>query len=116
MTHVQDVETILRTIEGDVRRAQAMLAAGDAIDLSALQDRVDALCAGMAALPAGQAHRLRPATLALIDDLNALARIVEVRLDELKTQLSDTGQRTRAVGAYGRAPGRSRRGPRNPGG
>jgi len=104
MTGAAYIHRQLDSIGADIHRAEAELGAGATVDLVPLQERVVALCAGLSALPANDQPPFHPRMLTLMDDLSALARHIESRLGDLKAELSDTAERTRALGAYGRAP------------
>ncbi|MFQ5468529.1 MAG: hypothetical protein ACE5DS_10410, partial [Kiloniellaceae bacterium] len=105
MTGATDIERQLDSIGADIRRAEAELGAEATVDLGPLQERVGTLCAGLSALPAQDRPPFHGRMLTLMDDLSALARRIESRLGDLKAELSDTAGRTRALDAYGRAPG-----------
>ena len=101
----------IQSIGAVIRHARAGLDAGELIDVSPLEARVDKLCRSLGEAAADDAAHLRGGVLALIDDFGQLAGLIDARLADLRKDLADTGGRTRAVSAYGKAgqPGKPRR-------
>lgn len=93
----------MQAIGAVIRHARAELDAGRSIDVSPLEARIDTLCRALAESAAGDTTRLRNGVLALIDDFGQLASLIDARLGDLRKDLAETGGRTRAMSAYGKA-------------
>ena len=98
-TLVNEIESIGAVI----RHARAALDAGQLIDVSPLEARVDKLCRSLAEVTAEDVAHLRNGVLALIDDFGQLAGMIDARLGDLRKDLAETSGRTRALSAYGKA-------------
>jgi len=91
-----DMEALAATLDD----ARAGVAAGDALDLSGLDERVGGLCAAVAALPREEGRALTAGLERLLDVLDALAVTVEERRQAAQTEQEQTARR-RAAAAYG---------------
>lgn len=100
MTAQADISQELRAIGGFILRAKVEIEAGQVMDLSPLEGRINELCENIEKLHGDDGRSLQAPLLALIDDFNHIGKLIEEKLEELKTELSGTNQRTRAASAY----------------
>jgi len=99
---------LVQALSSIVARARAELEAGNLVDLTAIEEKVNELCAQAETLSPSDGSSLRPRLLALMDDFGHLSSDIEIRLEELKRELDETGGRQNALRAYGKTPGPSR--------
>ena len=105
MTATEEIAQDLRVLEGMVARARGQIAEGGVLELQPLEERVQALCGRVSALPPAEGQRFKPALLALLDELTTFGGQIEAGLEALSRELGQTGRRRHAVTAYGKAPG-----------
>lgn len=112
MSGSQEINAELGAIEAELRRLRARVDAGETVEVSALDQRIEAVCDRIATVPADQAPPVKAALVSLMADLGDLAQAIDARLIELKQTLDGTSERAKAAGAYGRpgagAPKRQR--------
>jgi hypothetical protein len=94
---------------GEIEKIHAVLSAARrltlenrAVDLSALDTRLSALCARVDAMPRGTALALKPALAALADELDRLGEELAARFGGLPS-LGDLVNAGEAADAYGNA-------------
>lgn len=92
-----DMEALAATLDD----ARAGVAAGDALDLTGLDQRVGGLCAAVAALPRDEARALAAGLERLLDVLGALADTIGERQQATAAEQEQNARR-RAAAAYGR--------------
>lgn len=92
-----DMETLAATLDD----ARAGVAAGDALDLTGMDERVGGLCAAVASLPRDEARALTIGLERLLDVLGALAATIDERRQAAAAEQEQTARR-RAAAAYGR--------------
>ena len=63
----------IETLRGTLAMARALVQGGRHVDLAGLEDEAGGLCEALRTAPAPQARALRPAILALLTELDALA-------------------------------------------
>ena len=90
----------IRSIGAVIREARSALEAGQLIDVSPLESRVDELCRALAGSAAEDGVRLRDNVRALIAEFDQLAGMIEARLTGLKTAPSGDEDPVRAASAY----------------
>jgi hydrogenase maturation factor HypF (carbamoyltransferase family) len=100
------VEETLREAATAIGAARTLLDQGHVVDLKGLEAHVDGACSAIAALPREKRLPLKPALVALIDGLNALADHLSVQHKELTAALTGIGARRNALSAYGKPPKR----------
>ena len=100
MSNSEKLSMDLQAAEQMIARIRAEAAAGQTIDLSPLETRVETLCQAVEALPAQQARRLRVNLLALLEDFDQLAKVLKANLGQLTEQLGAATERRRAALAY----------------
>ena len=100
MTAAGQIDEELALVTATVARANDEIAKGGVIDLSALETRVAELCTRLADMPRPEAGLQRGALIALLDDLAALQRKVEIGLEALAGELGETSKRRSALSAY----------------
>ncbi len=67
----------IETMRDTVAMARALVEGGRDIDLAGLEDEAAAICARLDGLPIGTADALRPAMIALVREVEALAATLE---------------------------------------
>lgn len=92
-----DMEALAATLDD----ARAGVAAGDALDLTGMDERVGGLCAAVASLPRDEARALTVGLERLLDVLGALAATIDERRQAAAAEQDQTARR-RAAAAYGR--------------
>jgi hypothetical protein len=108
MSDTNGLGGLVQALSGIVARARTELETGNLVDLTAVEAGVNALCDQASTLSPQDGKSLRPRLLALMDDFGHLSHDIEVRLEELKRELDNTGGRQNALRAYGKTPGPSR--------
>jgi hypothetical protein len=71
-----------------VQTARKLLPTGALVDLSAIRDRVNAICAAVQAMPREDGQSLRDELLATIERLDKLAIDLQDQLDQTTTRLA----------------------------
>jgi hypothetical protein len=72
-THAKAVSAAIEAMDGTIAMARALVEGGRRIDLAGLDGEAGRLCAAVMALEPGEARRLRPALLALRQQIDGLA-------------------------------------------
>ncbi len=103
MNEVITIDEALRQLDRMVARSRAEMAAGETVDLDALEHKVQEVCGRLTALPADQARLYKSNLLALLDEIALLTGEIEARLETLALDLGDTAKRRSAVSAYGKS-------------
>lgn len=98
----------LKHLTNRVVAARAAVRRGEVVQVSALQDETSRLCATVDELPAAGARDHRTLVIALLEEVDALTAALRAALDILREQLNGSGDRRRAMKAYGQ-PERGRR-------
>ena len=102
MTAEEQIAQDLRRLDGMIARARSEIARGGVLDLEPLRAAVNEVCAAIDGLPRDEGRRLRPALVALLDELDGFGGQVESGLDALARELGKHGRRRDAVSAYGK--------------
>lgn len=102
MTAGDQVRTALDDVQRAIVTATTMVADGQQIDLSGLDQGVASLCGDIAALSVDERRDFKPRLLALIDELGRLVREIETQHKKIATALTDVNSRRNAVNAYGK--------------
>lgn len=97
------IQSELSAIEAELRRLRARVDAGEAVDVSALDQRIAEVCERIASASADEAPPIKAALVSLMADLGDLAQAMDTRLAELKQVLGGTSERAKAAGAYTRS-------------
>lgn len=97
----------LDAVAAVIDASQGLVSDGKVIDLAGLDQRVDKLCADIAAQPGAQNHDLKGRLIAMIESLDRLVASLEGQHKELSEALRDLSDRQRALTAYGTGAGRS---------
>jgi len=84
-----------------VSEARRAVDAGNQVDLSGLEREVDGLCKELGALPAEAGDKLKPALVALADDLDRLTAALTSAHKKLAEDIGALSARRRANKAYG---------------
>ena len=103
MNEVITIDEALRQLDRMVARSRAQMAAGETVDLDALEHKVRDVCGRLTALSADQARLYKSNLLALLDEIALLTGEIEARLETLALHLGDTAKRRSAVSAYGKS-------------
>ncbi len=103
MTSATDIMAEMESIGAVIRHARDLLNAGNLIDVSSIEGRVNDLCSRLERLRGNEGAALQPRVLALIDEFSQLASLIEARLEDLRGDLKQTGGRAQALSAYGLA-------------
>ena len=108
MTAASDVQAEIQQISDAIRAFRDHAKAGNAIDLSGLQDRVEGVCIEIAGLPAGSAPVLKNDLMALMDNMGGLVEELKKGQQAIGGQLGDMSSRHQAVSAYGKGAAASK--------
>lgn len=100
MSALTDIEARLKDAAAAIGTARDMASDGVVVDLAGLETGVAEACEAMAGLPANERRTLKPALIALIDGLNALAATLSEQRGQLAQALEGTTTRQRAASAY----------------
>ncbi len=112
MSSLPELESGLDQACTAVDAAREMVADGSFVDLASLETHVEALCAALLALPAGQSANLKPTLIKLMDQLDGLTRSIVAQNDKLSVEIQGVSARQRATSAYNPGPDRSGKPPR----
>lgn len=100
MSAADKLETRLAEATAAIGTVREMADTGAAVRLDGFEAGVAALCEEIDSLPRPERAALKPALIALIDSLGALAAALERQHARLADTLSDTSARQRAATAY----------------
>ncbi len=103
MSGPNDIAAEMDAIGAVIKHARDRLIAGDLIDVSPVERRVETLCDGLEKLRDGEGASLRPALAALIDEFSQLAGLINTRLEGLRENLKLSGEGALAISAYSQA-------------
>ena len=113
MSESERITQELDAIAVIVDASQGLVADGKVIDLAGLDERVDTLCADIAAQPVASSRGLKNRLILMIEGLDRLVASLNVQHKDLGAALKDVADRQRAVTAYG--PGAAAPRERDPG-
>jgi hypothetical protein len=99
----------IEQISNMIEAARRLIGEGHLVDLRLLESRVDGFCGSLRNVPTEMAAELRPAMLALIDELGRLEQEIRRIQTETAAKLGDTIARRRAATAYTSTPASSAR-------
>ncbi len=102
MNPSEQIAQDLRRLDGMIARARSEIARGGVLDLEPLRAAVQEVCAAIDRLPHDEGRRLRPALVALLDELDGFGSQIETGLKALAQELGQHGRRRDAVSAYGK--------------
>lgn len=103
MSESNDIAAEMDAIGAVIRHAHDRLMAGDLIDVSPVENRVETLCNGLEKLRHGEGAALRPALTALIAEFSQLAGLINTRLEGMRESLKLSGEDALAISAYSQA-------------
>jgi len=92
----------LTELNENVSAAKLRIAAGQLIDISAIEDEVVHLCTTAAELPRHEGKTLRGAMIALLAEVESLQKELVRALNEIADELTHLGRRQRATSTSGR--------------
>ena len=95
----------LKSLTSRVIASRAAVRRGEMVDIGLLQEKVTKLCTGIEAMPAEAGRPFKTAVLGLLEETEALAEALRAALAILKEQLGASGDRRRALKAYGQRDG-----------
>ena len=99
-----DANALKRRIEAAanvINQTRQAVARGDGVDLSGLEKEVDGICQAIAGAEPGAGALLKPALVALMDDLDRLTEVLQGAHAQLRKEMNALGARRRATKAYG---------------
>ena len=102
MTASQQIKSELEALGNQLSRARAKVDEGETVDLTPMEDAVQAICSVMSQFPDDEKQGLKSSLLAVLEELDQLTRLIRERLAELSNQLGETSDRRRAHSAYAR--------------
>ena len=102
MTSAQQIRGELEALGNQLSKARARTDEGETVDLTQMEDAVQAICNAMNLLPEDEKQGLKSPLLAVLEELDQLTGLIRQRLAELSTQLGETSDRRRAHTAYAR--------------
>lgn len=94
LTHIGDV----------ISAARDLVADGQLVNLGPLEREVDRICGGLGELTRGEAERVKPVLLSLMDELDRLAEEMRARQGEYESELRSLASHQNAAKAYRQAP------------
>ena len=100
-TPISQMKRRLEAAANVVNEARLAVDRGNDVDLSGLEREVEGICAGLAEIPPTSAGSLKPALVALLDDLDKLTETLSQAHGKLSKDMGALGQRRRATKAYG---------------
>lgn len=100
LTHIGDV----------ISAARDLVADGQLVNLGPLEREVDRICGGLVDLPGGDAEKVKPVLLSLMDELDRLAEQMRARQGEYESELRSLASHQNATKAYRKAPAPGTRG------
>ena len=95
-----DVKARLAKANATIAVARRALDEGKIVSLDGLKTHVDATCRAVIALPGEEGRALRPAMMALCDELTRLAEGLGREYGDMKSALGELTDRKRAQSAY----------------
>jgi len=98
-----DIDNRLKAVTEQISVAHAMILDGRSVDLSGFQDRVEAVCKEIEALPKAERSPFEMPVVSLIDGLNKLEAELTTQHANLSEGLKAVAGRHRASTAYGKA-------------
>jgi len=101
----QSVNTgkLIREIQEFMATCAALMEQGKEPDMSGLDDQVEKLCLGIAAMDDDEADRMRPKLDTLVEELTVLGNKLEEMKESLGKQLGSLNNQKQAHNAYQRA-------------
>lgn len=103
MISATEIKADLNATTAQIDAARRMVDDGQIIDLSGLQDRVEAICGAIQALPAGEQSGFREPIVALLSELDGLTATLNEQHERLSVGLKALSAQNRAQRAYGQA-------------
>ena len=100
-TPISQMKRRLEAAANVVNEARLAVERGNDVDLSGLEREVEGICVGLAEIPPGSAAGLKPALVALVDDLDKLTETLSQAHGKLAKDIGALGTRRRATKAYG---------------
>lgn len=102
MSHAQTIHEELTRIADIVTAARGLVADGQMINLAPLEAEVTRICGELDGLSGAEAQTLKPVLLSLMDDLDALARLMREKQAEFEKELRTLTTHRSAAKAYHR--------------
>jgi hypothetical protein len=102
MSSLEDIQTQLDQTSGVIEGFRNSVAEGSVIDLTGLDQRIEAICTAINELTADRRITLKATLIKLIDDLNGLVEILHIQQDKASEGLKGVASRQQAVSAYGK--------------
>ena len=103
MISATEIKADLNATTAQIDAARRMVAAGQIIDLSGLQERVEAICGAIQKLPDAERGGFRDPIVALLSELDGLTAILTEQHERLSVGLKALSAQSRAQKAYGTA-------------
>ncbi|HSG33907.1 MAG TPA: hypothetical protein VLA37_05180 [Sphingomonadaceae bacterium] len=100
MTHAQTVHDELTRIADIVTAARGLVSDGQMINLAPLEAEVTRICGELDGLSGAEAQTLKPILLSLMDDLDALARLMREKQSAFEKELRSLTSHRSASKAY----------------
>lgn len=110
-----EIRRDLADVSSLVHAAGDILARGEPIALTDLEERVARSCQALASLPRTRARAFEAPLVVLIDEIEKLSKSLNERHQSLKNEIDSLGRRRRAATAYaktGPKAGGAKSGPR----
>ncbi|MGD9536915.1 MAG: hypothetical protein AB7P52_04095 [Alphaproteobacteria bacterium] len=104
MSTLAEARASIAEIYRFLAQGRAALERGDAFDISPLEPVLRALAGQVGALPAAEAGTLKPALIALYDELERFGTTLSEAHAALGQQLKGLSRGSRAASAYGKRP------------
>ena len=102
MSALEDIQLQLDQSSGVIEGFRNSLAEGSVIDLTGLDQSIEAICTAINELPAEQRITVKAALIGLIDDLNGLVDMLHIQKSKASEGLKGVTSRQQAVSAYGK--------------
>lgn len=96
----QDISTEMEQAKALLVASKAMLENGAEIDMTALEKKIQYICATVAALPAADRGAFKLPMLALLDDMDRFYQMMQKKHAELMEQLQKLTPQKHATQAY----------------
>ncbi len=107
MSDAATIRAELARINEVVAAARDLIADGQFINLAPLEGEVERICGGIGALSGTDAEIVKPALLALMDELDRLAGEMRERQGEYESELRSLASHRNAARAYHAVPAAS---------